>query len=260
MMYLATVTSKTYSIISHMEAFIKSSGLPLMVIGRFSDGSTTLDFIKKNNVDIVIAEINLPDDIGGLKLVQSVGALNSGMAFIMLSNPEEFCYEYARQAMESGVTSYLIHPVSEGDLHNALHIALKKIEIFAPFLRPSPVLKPIQEESPDQSQSRAIAEKISDFIAQKYAEPLTICDIINHFYISESYINRLLMKYKQKSFKKILTEIRINRAKELMLSYPAMSIAEVAHTVGYNDSHYFSRMYKAYTGISPSFDRDIGEI
>lgn len=258
-MYFVTITSKTTSIISNIEDFIKISGLPLLVIGRFFEGRTTLDFIKKNKVDIVITEINLPD-INGLMLMEGNGFPDYNRRFIVLSEAEEFCYEYARQAIESGVASYLLHPLSKEDLLTALNIALKGLEIFTPYIENPSDIMLIQEESNKQNQSRATVDEIYDFITQNYSEPLTISDIINQFYISESYINRLLIKYKQKSFKKILTEIRMESARKLMLRYLAMPISEVAHAVGYNDPHYFSRMYKAYTGISPSFDRRADEI
>ena len=48
-----------------------------------------------------------------------------------------------------------------------------------------------------------------------------------------------------------LTELRINKAKEL-LSGDDLSVQDVAEMVGYQDLKYFSKLFKRITGVSPS--------
>ncbi|NQX69324.1 AraC family transcriptional regulator [Paenibacillus alba] len=50
---------------------------------------------------------------------------------------------------------------------------------------------------------------------------------------------------------KFVTTIRLNRSLSLLGS-SAFSITEVAHTVGYADELYFSRLFKKHMGLSPS--------
>ncbi|MFS0723046.1 AraC family transcriptional regulator [Paenibacillus sp. 1P07SE] len=47
-----------------------------------------------------------------------------------------------------------------------------------------------------------------------------------------------------------LTKLRIERAKQLMLTSGSMK--EVASEVGYRDEHYFSRVFKQATGVAPT--------
>jgi two-component system response regulator YesN len=45
--------------------------------------------------------------------------------------------------------------------------------------------------------------------------------------------------------------VRIKQAKHL-LSTTSLTVREVAFAVGYDDPNYFSRLFKEYTGYSPS--------
>ena len=67
---------------------------------------------------------------------------------------------------------------------------------------------------------------------------------------SVSYISVLLKKKLNTSFVKMLTGLRMEKAKQL-LTDPSLKIIDVAEQLGYNDSYYFSHCFKKYVGISP---------
>ncbi|MFW6362105.1 MAG: helix-turn-helix domain-containing protein, partial [Spirochaetota bacterium] len=54
-----------------------------------------------------------------------------------------------------------------------------------------------------------------------------------------------------------ITEYRINRAKELLVTNPEMKISEVANTVGYENKSYFGTNFRKIEGISPRSYRDL---
>ena len=67
---------------------------------------------------------------------------------------------------------------------------------------------------------------------------------------SASYISALLKKRLNTSFVRMLTDLRMEKAKEL-LADPALRIIDVAEQLGYNDSYYFSHCFKKQVGIPP---------
>mgnify|MGYP005805009479 CR=1 FL=1 len=76
--------------------------------------------------------------------------------------------------------------------------------------------------------------------------------------ISQPYMSRLFRKNSGNSFSQHLTELRMNRAKEPFREKPDSFIKDVAAMVGYEDQFYFSRLFRSYTGKSPSeFLREI---
>jgi len=80
---------------------------------------------------------------------------------------------------------------------------------------------------------------------------LSIQSICRDLYISTSYFSAIIKNYTGKTFLELLTETRINRAKELLRT-TTMKTFEIAEKVGYQDAHYFSIIFKKVTGQSPS--------
>ena len=72
------------------------------------------------------------------------------------------------------------------------------------------------------------------------------------FAFSQSYISKLFRRYAGQSYNKYVTELRIRRARELLRGGGGLPIREVAQRVGYADPFYFSRLFRSYTGKSPT--------
>ncbi len=108
-------------------------------------------------------------------------------------------------------------------------------------------------EQNDQSCSnyhQEIIGKILDYIARQYSRDLSLDVLSEEFKLSGAYISRLIRKHTGKSFMDILTDIRMEKARELILKGDAR-IYEVAGSVGYHDLSYFSQVFKKKYGLSP---------
>ncbi len=93
-------------------------------------------------------------------------------------------------------------------------------------------------------------------IRKEHADPeLTMDAVCDSLGISASYLGQLFKKYKETTFVKFLTGVRMEKAKEL-LSTTGDRIVEIALTCGYRDVYYFSHSFKKYTGVSPKKYRE----
>ena len=85
-------------------------------------------------------------------------------------------------------------------------------------------------------------------ISDNFSRPdLDLEKVAKALSISSAHLSRVLNKSVGVSFRQLLRDTRIEEAKRL-LSSNRYSVKEVAALVGFADSHYFSRTFKAATG------------
>lgn len=86
---------------------------------------------------------------------------------------------------------------------------------------------------------------------QVYYEDINISQYATMKNISCSWFIREFKRYKKCSPKQYITNFRIQKAKEF-LSDTSLTIKDVSTLTGYDDQLYFCRIFKKYTGMSPS--------
>lgn len=97
---------------------------------------------------------------------------------------------------------------------------------------------------------------IKSYIQRHYGNPmLSTKEISEYASLSASYACTIFKNETGQTLNQYLTEYRLSKAQEL-LNDPRNTVATVSTMVGYNDSNYFSKAFKKYTGISPSVYRE----
>lgn len=105
---------------------------------------------------------------------------------------------------------------------------------------------------------KLILRKAIDYIHEHYNEPVTLNEVAENIYVSTFYISRMFKKELGKSFVDYLNDVRIEKAKELLRDVKYKTY-EVAELVGIADAHYFSKLFKKYSGMTPSEYREQSE-
>jgi two-component system response regulator YesN len=105
----------------------------------------------------------------------------------------------------------------------------------------------IQEEG---SKNKLVAET-KKYIEDHYNEDISLEELAKEICVSPNYLSRLFRDKTGENYIEYLTNIRINKAKELMMS-TEMSVKEISYNIGYNDPNYFSRLFKKIEKVSPS--------
>jgi len=93
--------------------------------------------------------------------------------------------------------------------------------------------------------------KAEKFIRANYQRNITLQDIAREANLSETYFGNIFKKITGKSPIDSITSTRINHAKRLLIEADH-NISEISSLVGYENSHYFSYIFKQKEGITPS--------
>lgn len=96
-----------------------------------------------------------------------------------------------------------------------------------------------------------LVNSIIKYISENYYTNISLDKIAKNMYLSPVYISRIFKEETGDSPINYLINVRLNKAHEL-LSEGRMSIASIAHEVGYEDAYYFSKLYKKHFGCPPS--------
>lgn len=104
-------------------------------------------------------------------------------------------------------------------------------------------------------QNNSIVKKVIAYIDTHYMEALSIEGIAESVYLTPTYLCVLFKKNTGKTINNYLTEVRLEKAREL-LSRDNLHLQDICYRVGYLSPSYFSRLFRKYYGMSPSEYRD----
>ncbi len=102
----------------------------------------------------------------------------------------------------------------------------------------------------DKSVGKRFVKKTIEIINMKYSESLKLSDVADEMMISPEHLSRTIKKETGKNYKDFLMEVRLSRAKEL-LKKSELKIYEIAELTGFSSQHYFSTVFKSYSGMTP---------
>lgn len=97
--------------------------------------------------------------------------------------------------------------------------------------------------------ARAIA-----IVEARMEDPLAPCELADLLGISTRQLERLFGRYLNTSPKRYITEMRLHRARNLIVQ-SEQSITEIAMACGFNSTSHFSKVFRSHYGISPLAQR-----
>lgn len=94
-------------------------------------------------------------------------------------------------------------------------------------------------------------DKILDYIENNYNEQLSLKMLAEKFHFNYYYLSSYFSTHNDEGFSEYLNKIRIQKSIELLENHD-ISISEISYMVGYSDNSYFCKVFKKFTGYTPS--------
>ena len=222
--------------------------LGLEVCGTAMNGLDGEKLLKKELPDIVITDIRLPGQ-DGLEMLEKAGTEYA----IILSGHTDF--SYTRKAIQLGVFDYLEKPYDDEELIDTIKKLMKKIEEETPE---ADIENTEETEDllklPTNIQNHTVRSAIH-YIEKHYTENIGLQDVAKHTRTSENHLSAIFKEESGLNFLTYLNAVRINHAAKLMKD-TSMNIAEVSRSSGFQTPSYFARMFRRFTGKTPTDFRD----
>lgn len=111
-----------------------------------------------------------------------------------------------------------------------------------------------QSESPNAT--ARVAHEIDLYIRENYQTDITNQLLSRKFGFVPSYISKIFKAYKGVSPCSYLTDVRMEKAKRMIIEQPDQSLSVIAAAVGYTDFSYFTKVFKRSFGVTPSAYRN----
>jgi two-component system response regulator YesN len=97
---------------------------------------------------------------------------------------------------------------------------------------------------------KATIKKAKDFIHKNYSDRVTLDMVSKSIGFSKAYFSKMFTEETGDNFTTYLTNVRIEKAKELLVKTD-MKIYEICDKIGYPNIEHFSRTFKKLLGVSP---------
>ena len=176
-------------------------------------GSMARDMLDKYQPELLITDIRMPK-ISGLDLCRHIFEKKYLTKVMILSGYGEF--EYAKQAIQYGVSEYLLKPILKDEFEEILEKMLERH--FA-----------TQKEQQEK-------EKTGDVIFEVHLNP--------------SYLSRYFKESTGENLSNYVTRCKMEKAAWL-LDNTEQKINEIMLQLGYQKSQHFAKIFREQYGVSP---------
>lgn len=218
-----------------------------LLAGEAEDGESGLELFTRVRPELVITDINMPF-MDGLEFARQVKQIAPDTEMVILTGYDEFTY--AQKALNIGVDSYLLKPVTQKSLEFAAQKAHERIlrhrkteEAVREKILQQMISRQGNEDEVSAQHSRIVLNVLGH-IDEHFSDPeCSLKTIAQVLYVNDSYLSRTFKKEMKKGISEYILEKRLEKACDL-LRESNLPNYEVAEQVGIRDPHYFGQCFK----------------
>ena len=212
------------------------------------NGLQALEYVKNNQVDVVVSDIMMPV-MNGYELCTELkqNVTFSHIPFIMLTAKNSI--QSKIEGLEYGADAYIEKPFSPSFLQAQISSLIKNREkIREHFI--NVIESPVSSSKLNNSDQKFL-DKIHGFILDNIANQNLCVDML----ADEMNMSRPTLYRKIKSItdippNEIINIIRLTKAKQLLVE-GELKIYEISNCIGYSTPSHFTRNFQKHFGVSP---------
>lgn len=219
-------------------------------VATATNGREALNYIKDNNVDVIISDIIMPE-MNGLDLCQSIknDIATSHIIVILLTSDTNANIQIDSYKM--GADAYVAKPFKTAILKAQLESLLKKRKSNQIEFTNNPIATSVSDSS-FTSLDRQFIKKAVDIVEENLSEPeLDVNILADRLNMSRSSLLRKIKAITGQTPLDFIKDIKMQHARQ-MLENKTATVADVIAALGYSDHKNFTNTFKKTFGVTPS--------
>lgn len=213
------------------------------------NGMDAYEYAQSVVPDLVVSDWMMPG-LDGLALCEKLKTTNTTSHIPVLMLTARADQASKLEGLETGADDYLTKPFDIQELliriHNLIEQRKKLRQLFSHEL----VLQPKQISLP--SRDAEFLSQLLSLLEEKHSDPdFNIDELAQDVAMSRMQLHRKLKALTDQSPGELLRNFRLERARQ-MLTNTGMQVSEVCYKAGFNNVSNFSKVFKEFTGVSPS--------
>lgn len=219
----------------------------LEIIGEANGAEEAMELLDLYRPDIVFTDICM-SNIDGIEFSRMAFEKHPDLKIVIITGYDEF--EYARESIKLGISDYILKPIRAQELLKTIEKLKKTIAKERSVMMKSEDSSLGKEQVLHNTKSGTLVQNVIAYIQDNLDNPdLNVNEVAGEFHMSAGHLGRILKQETGETFVSCLTNIRIQRAREL-LKHTDLKSYSIGMQVGITDPHYFSILFKKITGMS----------
>lgn len=219
---------------------------PFYEVQTVSNGLLALEQLEKSHFNLILSDVMMPE-IDGFELLKKVKGHKNWhqIPFLMLTARKKT--EDKMNALRIGVDDYLIKPFDDEELLVRIENLLKNYTERVAFNLQLPQIAEVSNQNNEWllSLEQLVFKHLSD-------TNLTVDTLAEMQNISRTSFFNKVKKLTGLSPNQYLQEARMSQARTLLETRTVHSVKEVAYSVGFKNTKYFTQLFKKRFGELPS--------
>ena len=215
------------------------------------------EIFQNQPIDVIVLEYDYPVK-QSLETLSNLKKDYPSIPVIMLT--EQHSEELAVWAFRARAWDYFVKPLAQDKLLSCVEAILQIKKKFKHQEQRSavtpPNIKPLDTRFKNINEEYLAISPALSFLDSNYQKKISETTLASLCEMNPFRFSRCFKKEIGVTLQEYLVRLRIREALRL-LDNPNASITDIAYTVGFNDSSYFSRTFKKYLNHSPSEFRSI---
>jgi len=226
----------------YVSGIIKSTG----TIRTASDGFEALEILKTWEPDLIISDLMMPkmDGYAFVQHIEKDTRLRTIPVIILTAKP---FMDDKLQMLRAGVVDYITKPF------NAEELLLRAKNALSFYANRKEIRVSLNLDTEAEEQIKGDAERIAAYIREHIEDAeLKIETIAKALSKSRSSLIRSIKAESGMTPLQFIREIRLQYARQLLITNPKLSLDELAESVGFQKISWFVKLFEERFGVKPS--------